>query len=87
MQERVLGVAWNVEADEFRFAVAPPLKPRTRRGLLSTMNSLFDPLGFVAPVIIEARAIYRVLCQMGLEWDEPMPDRAEEVGEMAVPSA
>ena len=44
LQERILGVAWNVQSDTFRFSVALPLRPRTRRGLLSTANSLFDPL-------------------------------------------
>jgi len=51
------------------------MKPRTRRGLLSTANSLFDLLGFVAPVVIEARCIYRSLCQQEIEWDEPMPEK------------
>jgi len=76
LQERILGVAWNVQSDTFRFSVALPLRPRTRRGLLSTVNSLFDPLGFVAPVVLEVRLIYRNLCQMELEWDEPMPEQA-----------
>ena len=76
LQERILGVACNVQSDTFRFSVALPLRPRTRRGLLSTANSLFDPLGFVAPVVLEVRLIYRSLCQMELEWDEPMPEQA-----------
>jgi len=76
LQERILGVAWNVQSDTFRFSVALPLRPRTRQGLLSTVNSLFDPLGFVAPVVLEVRLIYRNVCQMELEWDEPMPEQA-----------
>ena len=56
LQERILGVAWNVQSDTFRFSVALPLRPRTRRGLLSTVNSLLDPLGFVAPVVQIGRA-------------------------------
>ncbi|XP_078486498.1 uncharacterized protein LOC144744976 [Ciona intestinalis] len=73
INERILGINWDVHADEFRFTIALPMKPRTRRGLLSTVNSLFDPLGFVTPVVLEARLIYRNLCQQELEWDEPIP--------------
>ena len=76
LQERILGVAWNVQSDTFRFSVALLLRPRTRRGLLSTVNSLFDPLGFVAPVVLEVRLIYRNICQIELEWDESMPEQA-----------
>nr|CAB3263156.1 uncharacterized protein LOC104265735 [Phallusia mammillata] len=75
LQERVLGVHWSVQADKFNFTVSLPVKPRTRRGLLSTMNSLFDPLGFVVPVVVEARLIYRSLCQQEIEWDEEMPPK------------
>ena len=30
LQERILGVVWNVQSDTFRFSVALPLRPRTR---------------------------------------------------------
>ena len=38
------------------------------------MNSVFDPLGFVSPVILEARLLYRRHCELDLEWDEPFPE-------------
>ena len=75
LQERELDVEWNVQSDEFRFAVSLAMKPRTRQGLLSTMNSLSDPLGLVAPVVLEARSIYRSLCEQKLEWGEEMPEK------------
>jgi len=75
LQERVLGVERNVQSDEFRFTISLTMKPRTRRGLLSTMISLFDSLGLVAPVVLEARSIYRSLCEQELEWDEEMPEK------------
>ena len=37
------------------------------------MNLMFDPLGFVTPVIVEAKLIYRSLCQKDLDWHEPLP--------------
>ena len=66
-QERVLGVEWSVQSDELRFTVALGVKPGTRRDLLSTMNSLFDPLGLVAPVMLEVRSVYRGLREQELE--------------------
>ena len=48
-------------------------KPPTRRFVLSVTNRLFDPLGLVAPVIVEARLIFRDLCKLKVKWDEPLP--------------
>ena len=47
--ERALGVHWNVEHDEFVFKIQVKDKPLTRRGLLSIVSSIYDPLSFTAP--------------------------------------
>ena len=52
--ERALGVLWNVEKDVFQFEVFKPDKPATKRGILSAISSLYDPMGFVCPVVLEA---------------------------------
>ena len=59
--------------DVFYFTTCMPWRPRTKRGMLATMNLMFGPLGFVTPVIVEAKLIYRSLCQKDLDWDEPLP--------------
>ncbi len=57
--QRSLGVSWSLETDCFMFQVSPDVKPFTRRGILSTVNSLYDPLGFVAPVTMQGKALVR----------------------------
>lgn len=68
--ERALGVQWNVESDTFNFSTE--IKPHsvTRHGILSIVSSLYDPLGFVAPVILPAKQILQQLCKLKLGWDE-----------------
>lgn len=46
--ERALGILWDLERDELGIRVQIPKKPETKRGLLSTIRSLYDPLGLVA---------------------------------------
>ena len=46
-EERALGVLWNVENDTLGFKVNLKEKPLARRGVLSVLNSIYDPLGFV----------------------------------------
>lgn len=70
----VLGIKWSLEKDEFYFASETIDKPVTKRGLLAVTNSLYDPLGFIAPVILEARVIYRSACREQRDWDEPLSD-------------
>ncbi|XP_062602420.1 uncharacterized protein LOC134264140 [Saccostrea cucullata] len=71
--QRSLGICWNLQHDYFTFKVNMEDKPFTRRGVLSSINSLFDPLGFVAPVTIAGKAILREAMTSGLDWDEPLP--------------
>lgn len=50
-------------------------KPYTRRGVLSTINSLYDPLGFAAPVSLQGRVLLRQLTTEACEWDDPLPEK------------
>ena len=52
-----LGVHWSLAKDSFTFQVSLPEKPFTRRGVLSTINCVYNPLGFVAPVLLEAKLL------------------------------
>lgn len=71
--QRSLGVSWNVSSDTFTFQVPQNQKPFTCSGVLSAINSLFDPLGFLAPVTIKGRLLLSELSSSGLEWDSPLP--------------
>ena len=66
VDERVLGMKWNVTNDTFGYQARLPDKLITRRGLLSVSISLFDSLGLVSPVVLEARLLLRSLCQSSL---------------------
>ncbi|KAK2920518.1 hypothetical protein Q8A73_000003, partial [Channa argus] len=68
--ERVLGVQWCIQSDQFKFRVVIQSKPPTRRGILSMLSSVYDPLGMLAPVNLNARNIMQELCRMKLGWDE-----------------
>ena len=59
--ECALGVRWDVERDKFCFKIEVKSKPPARRGLLSVVCSLYDPLGFVAPIVLPAKVILQDL--------------------------
>lgn len=71
--QRSLGVSWNPKSDTFTFHVLQEQKPFTHCGVLSTVNSLFDPLGLLAPVAIKGRLLLRELTRSNLDWDSTLP--------------
>ena len=75
--ERTLGVQWCVESDSFEFSVVLQDKPCTRRGILSTISSIYDPIGFVVPLMLQGKSILQELCNLQLGWDDPIPEGAK----------
>ncbi len=72
--ERTLGMQWCVELDLFEFRIILSNKPPTRRGILSTVSSVYDPLGFAAPFILPAKKILQDLCREDIGWDDEVSD-------------
>lgn len=68
--ERALGVQWCTDDDTFTYCIKPLDKPATRRGILSVVNSLYDPIGCLSPVILPAKLLLRDLCKEKQGWDE-----------------
>ncbi|KAL7852949.1 hypothetical protein SRHO_G00187340 [Serrasalmus rhombeus] len=72
--ERALGVDWCIESDSFKFCIFVKNMPVTRRGILSIVSSIYDPLGFLSPFILLANTIMQNLCRMKLTWDDEIPE-------------
>ena len=76
--ETALGVLWNIEEDVFKFKLNMKEKPKTRRDMLSTLSSVYDPLGFVAPFILQGKRILQHLSDENLQWDEIVPQSIQD---------
>ncbi|XP_068675533.1 uncharacterized protein [Montipora foliosa] len=72
--ECVLGVEWCMESNTFQFRIALKDRPMTRRGILSSVSSIYDPLGFAAPFLLRGKRILQLLCKEAIDWDDPIPD-------------
>lgn len=73
---RSLGLLWNTETDSFTFKVNSVEKPFTRRGLLSVINSVFDPIGFPQPVIFGGKLLLRKMMSVTskTDWGDLLPE-------------
>ncbi|ROT77729.1 hypothetical protein C7M84_003591 [Penaeus vannamei] len=63
---------WSMENDYFTYKINPNDKPLTRRGVLSVVASIYDPLGMVAPFTLPAKLLLQDMCRQQLGWDEEM---------------
>ena len=75
-EDKALGVKWNTEKETPRFTIKLVEKPSTRRGLLSMLSSVYDPLGLGAPFMLKGRQIIQQLCQQKVQWDEQIDERS-----------
>ena len=76
--ERSLGLLWNTETDSFRFALSSRHSALTKRGILSQLSSVFDPLGVLAPFLLPAKCLIQDLGRKKRDWDVPL-DQSDRV--------
>ena len=72
--ERALGIQWCVQSEELQFRVELKDRPLTRRGILASVSSVYDPSGLLAPFFLTGKQILQDLCKNQTDWDEPIPD-------------
>ena len=80
---KVLGVVWDPGEDYLQFGiadiaeVASSVEP-TKRNIVSTIGKFYDPLGFLAPVIIRFKRLFQKLCERQAQWDDVLAEALQE---------
>ncbi|XP_029175788.1 uncharacterized protein LOC114944167 [Nylanderia fulva] len=73
-----LGLRWHPRQDCFAFRVQQLSSQRvTKRVVLSQVARLFDPMGWLSPVIIKAKILIQTMWLQHLDWDQPVPPTEE----------
>ena len=65
----------NMQYEEILSAGLPV--PLTRRIVLGQVMAIYDPLGLLAPFVLQAKLLLRKTWQLKLEWDEPVGDELQ----------
>ena len=63
LEDKALGVKWNIQEDTLGFIIKMDDKPATGRGLLAALSSVYDPPGLGAPFLLKGRLIIQRLCK------------------------
>ncbi|XP_076301510.1 uncharacterized protein LOC143219381 [Lasioglossum baleicum] len=69
-----LGLHWSPHKDTFQYSITDAeVQPPTKRSIVSKTAQLFDPLGWLTPVIVRSKIAIQSTWLLGLEWDTPLP--------------
>ena len=72
--ERALGIQRNISKDYFFFNIGFSRRKLTKRVMLSIISSIYDPLGFTSPFVLEERQLLQHLCNQNVQWDETVDE-------------
>lgn len=82
--EKVLGMWWCTELDAFTYSANNGNLPNdilfgrrrpTKREVLRTLMSIYDPLGFLAAFLVYIKVLLQDIWRSKVTWDEVIPDK------------
>jgi hypothetical protein len=77
-------MCWDIKNDLFVFKlnfvkVSPSIlsmqKIPTKRETLKVLMAVFDPHGFVSPILVNGKILIQEMWRVGIEWDEELQER------------
>ena len=75
MRCKALGIRWEVSSDCPSYArTEDSSSALTKRGMLSKVAAMYDPLGLIIPIVILGRMLFQQAVRLRLGWDDPVPD-------------
>ena len=74
-ETRQLGLKWDKIKDTLAVSFPATEPTLTKRGILSHLAQIYDPLGLSAPRTLGGKLIYREACKTKAEWDTELPPK------------
>ena len=76
-QNKTLGIFWDANKDHIRYKINlnnyDTKQKITKRTILSLICQIYDPLGLLGPIIVNAKLIMQELWKLKIGWDEVIP--------------
>ncbi|XP_073966851.1 uncharacterized protein [Choristoneura fumiferana] len=83
-ETKILGLIWNIKKDTLRLNIkSEPFKeenvkgPQSKRKILSTIASMYDPCGLCCPLILPTKLLMQKLWEIKIKWDTVLPDELQ----------
>ena len=69
----LLGLPWDKENDTVGVSFPQEKADPSKRGVLSKVARIYDPLGLASPISLGGKLLYRDVCDAKLNWDAKLP--------------
>ena len=76
-ESKILGLNWDKQRDTFRVEIPTESQRLAKRIILKTLASIYDALGFISPVLLIGKILFRNLCDLRIPWDNEIPQEIE----------
>ena len=79
VHSKALGVRWDVSRDVLYYMnrLSCRDEPVTKREILAKVSKMYDPLGFLSPILHKGRLIFQESTREALGWDDPVPEHID----------
>ena len=78
-ESKILSICWDKRNDKSRVIVSQREGISTKCGILRMLVSVYDPLGFISPVWLTGKIIYRAVCDEKIGWDQQIPGKLNQL--------
>lgn len=76
---KTLGISYDVRTDEFSYRLNQPKEgPITKTSVLSEVVSVYDPIGWIGPVVLTGKLIMKESWSNDIGWKDELPDDLKE---------
>lgn len=73
-ETKLLGVNYNTKTDQFSVKISFPNKQiLTKRDIVSQINSVYDPIGIAAPLMVKLKSLMREIFETTSDWEKRIP--------------
>lgn len=75
-----LGLRWKTSSDTFNYVIKNTSEPKTytERIILSALASIYDPIGWLSPILVPFRWLYQEICATHCDWDSEIEEDTKQ---------
>jgi hypothetical protein len=78
--QKVLGITWDEKKDNFIINLENYVKEAekykvTKRNVLRVIAGVYDPIGFIQPIVIKLKNLFQEICCKSIDWDDELDEK------------
>ena len=70
VSDKILGLIWHINIDKLLFKPINKIFPKTKRGVLSMISTIYYPLGILTLALLKPKKVIQDFRKNKIDWDE-----------------